>query len=328
MLRRIFCRVGGTAAAPTRAGNGIVSMDRRAFLASGPIALAAARTALAATSGIPERKLARLAVSSSSYRANYEGRFNVAAATPALSHRSFPAYVRATFGISKVELWDQQFGAAGHSHEECRAIRAAADAAGVQVVSVEVEDMPRIDATDPDDRTQAIAEGKVWLNKAKILGCSSMRFNVNRGRVDLNRDAAVEVLRGIADHGRKAGIIVLLENHGGATSTIPNLISLVNAVNHPFVKAEPDWGAWMPPGDRYEAMKSVMAVTHIVSAKGLVFDPETYAHTSFDAARLARDAEASGFKGVYSIELYNNPGPANTDRAISSYIKTITDAMA
>ncbi|MBU3079050.1 sugar phosphate isomerase/epimerase family protein [Sphingomonas quercus] len=305
-------------------------MDRRSFLAaSGAVALASLKAVPAmAQATIPARKLARLSVSSSTYRANYEGRFNVPTATPKLSHRTFPAYVKEKFGITKVELWDQQFGPAGHTFEECRAIRAAADAAGVQVVSVEVEDMARIDAADPDDRAQAVAEGKVWLDKARVLGCSSMRFNVNRGRGEVNQDAAVEVLRKMADHGRELGIIVLLENHGGATSTIPNLIALVKAVNHPFLKAEPDWGAWSPPGDRYAAMKSAMAVTHIVSAKGLVFDPQTYEHTSFDVARLVKDAESTGFKGVYSIELYNNPAPADTDRAVMSYARTITDNMA
>lgn len=305
-------------------------MDRRMFLAASSMAALASLKAVPALAqgAIPARKLARLSVSSSSYRANYEGRFNVATATPKLTHRTFPAYIKQKFGISKVELWDQQFGPAGHSFEECRAIRAAADAAGVQVVSVEVEDMARIDATDADDRAQAVAEGKVWLDKAKVLGCTSMRFNVNRSRGEVNQAAAVEVLRQMADHARKLGVIVLLENHGGATSTIPNLITMVKAVNHPFVKAEPDWGAWSPPGDRYEAMKSAMAVAQIVSAKGLVFDPETYAHTSYDVARLVKDAESTGFKGVYSIELYNNPAPADTDRAVASFVKTISDNMA
>jgi sugar phosphate isomerase/epimerase len=305
-------------------------MDRRTFLAATSMAaLASLRAApLLAQGTIPARKLARLSVSTSSYRANYEGRFNVATATPKLSHRTFPAYIKEKFGITKIELWDQQFGPNGHSFAECRAIRAAADTAGVQVVSVEVEDMAPIDALDPEDRAQAVAEGKVWLDKAKVLGCASMRFNVNRGKGEVNQAPAVEVLRQMADYGRKLGIIVLLENHGGATSTIPNLIAMVKAVNHPFLKAEPDWGAWSPPGDRYEAMKSAMAVAQIVSAKGLVFDPNTYEHTSYDVARLVKDAESTGFKGVYSIELYNNPAPADTDKAVASFAKTITDNMA
>lgn len=303
-------------------------MNRRHFLAAGTATAMLAGTALRAAPPYPAEKLGRLSVSSSTYRAHYEGRFASASALPKLSHRTLPAFVKAQFGITRVELWDQQFGPAGHSFEECRAIRAAADAAGVQIVSVEVEDMARIDANDPDDQKQAVAEGIVWLEKARVLGCSSMRFNVNRLRGgELNQAAAITVLRKMADHGRKLGIIVLLENHGGATAAVSGLVSLVKAVNHPFLKAELDWGAWAPPGDRYEAMLSAMPVTHIVSAKGLAFDPETYAHTSFDVARLVRDAEAMGFRGVYSIELYNNPAPADTSRAVASFVDTIIANM-
>jgi sugar phosphate isomerase/epimerase len=304
-------------------------MDRRHFLAgAAAMALTARPGNAAAADAVAAAKLARLSVSSSTYRAHYDGRFSAAGALPRLSHRTLAAHVKQTFGISRIELWDQQFGPAGHSFAECRAIRAAADAVGVQVVSVEVEDMPRLDASDPDDRAQAVAEGKVWLEKARVLGCTSMRFNVNRSRSEeVNREAAIEVLRQMADHGRRLGVVVLLENHGGATANIAAMVELVRAVNHKFVKAEPDWGAWVPPGERYQAMQSAMEVAHIVSAKGQLFDPDTYAHTSFDVARLAREAEATGFKGVYSIELYNTPAPADTDRAVWSMIRAIAGEM-
>ena len=138
-------------------------MQRRSFLtAAGAMALAPLTKALAQGSAIPAAKLARLSISSSSYRGNYEGRFNVPTATPKLSHRTFPAYVKEKFGVTKVELWDQQFGPAGTTFAECRAIRAAADAAGVQVVSVEVESTAPINAPDADDRAQdAVRERRV-----------------------------------------------------------------------------------------------------------------------------------------------------------------------
>ncbi len=305
-------------------------MRRRDVLKAAGAALLASAAGRAA---VPPDRLARLALSSSTFRAQYDGRFSVATALPRLSHRTLPAYARQRFGISRIELWDQQFGPEGHSFAECRAIRAAADAAGVQVVSVEVEDMPPLDAADADDRAQAVAEGRVWLDKARVLGCTSMRFNVNRSRTAaINRDAAISVLRALADHGQRLGVVVLLENHGGATANIATMIDLVRAVNHRFLKAEPDWGAWAPASgdgqaDRYQAMQAAMAVAHIVSAKGQAFDPDTYAHTSFDVPRLVREAEATGYRGVYSIELYNTPAPADTARAVDWMIAAITGAM-
>ena len=142
-------------------------MDRRSFIAAaGAVAALSPVQRALAQGSIPAAKLARLSVSSSTYRANYEGRFKVAGATPPLSHRTFPAYVKEKFGITKIELWDQQFGTAGTTFAECRAIRAAADAAGVQVVSVEVESTAPINAADADDRAQALAEAKVWPRTA------------------------------------------------------------------------------------------------------------------------------------------------------------------
>jgi sugar phosphate isomerase/epimerase len=308
-------------------------MDRRGFVAAGAAAawgMLAGR--LVAVTPAPRStgadRLGRIAISTSTYRANYDGRFSTPGALPRLSHRTFPAFVKAQFGVTKVELWDQQFGPAGHTFEECRAIRAAADAAGVQVISVEVEDMPRIDARDPDDQSQTLAEGIVWIEKARVLGCTSLRFNVNRVNGEVNREPALSVLRRLADHGRRRGIVVLLENHGGATAAVSDLVALVGAAAHPNLRAELDWGAWSPPGDRYEAMRAAMPVTHIVSAKGLVFDPDTYAHTSYDVPRLVREAEATGFRGVYSVELYNTPAPADTNRAVAAFISAITGAMA
>ena len=103
-------------------------MRRRSFLAGAGIILGLPANALAAAGDlkIPLRKLERLALSSSSYRANYDGRYAVATATPRLSHESFPGFVRQTFGLRHVELWDQQFGPGGATFEACHAVRSAA----------------------------------------------------------------------------------------------------------------------------------------------------------------------------------------------------------
>ena len=47
----------------------------------------------------------------------------------------------------------------------------------------------------------------------------------------------------------------------------------------------------------------------------------------YDIGRLVRNAEAGGFRGVYSVELWATPAPKDTDRAVRSFIKTITDNM-
>lgn len=309
-------------------------MRRRTFIAgaSSTVPLLAGLPALAADGSIPARKLDRISIASSTFRAKFDGwQYSVPTEMPRLSLLTLPAYVRDRFGVRKLELWGRQFGAEGHTEEHYRKIRAAADAAGVSIVNLQVEDLPSLNAGDEAARAEVLAALKVWLDKAKILGAGSIRINVTRQAGPINLEAVIALLRAGAAYGRSIGVRILLENHGGYTQIIPDLISLVKAVNDDFVRITIDWGAWAPPGppnDRYEAMQSAMPLVHIVSAKGSEFDPVTYEHTTFDVARLVRNAEAGGFRGVYSIEFFGNNPPKDTDAAVRRFIKTITDNMA
>src|SRR4051812_35624732 len=113
-------------------------MKRRTFLAAAG-ALALPLPALAQR--IPARKLERIAISSSTFRMNYDGRFSVEGAMPRLSHTNLAAFTKKEFGVKRIELWDAQFGPQGTSVERCREIKAATDAAGGSIISVEVEDV-------------------------------------------------------------------------------------------------------------------------------------------------------------------------------------------
>lgn len=303
-------------------------MRRRAFLAAAG-SLALPLQAFGAAAAIPARKLERLSLASSSYRANFDGwQYSVPTATPRLSMLTLPRYVRDRFGLTHLELWGRQFGAEGHTDAHYRAIRAAADAAGVSIVNLQVEELPSLNQGDAAARAEVLAAIKVWLDKARILGAGSIRINVTRQDGPVNLEAVVETLRAAADYGRSIGVRVLIENHGGYTQAIPNLISLVRAVDHDYCKVTIDWGAWTPPGDRYEAMQSAMPWVHIVSAKATFFDEATWEHTAYDIGRLVKNAEAGGFRGIYSMEFWAMPAPRDTDAAVRSVIRTITDNMA
>ena len=307
-------------------------MKRRSFLAAaGSLAapLLLQSKALATEAAIPARKLARVALASSTYRANFDGwQHTVASARPRLDLLSLPAFVRDRWGVRQLELWGRQFGERGHTDEHYRAIRAAADAAGVSIANLQVEDLPSLNQGDAAARVQVLEACKGWMDKARILGAGSIRINVTRQAGPINLEAVVDTLRQAAAYGRTIGVRVLVENHGGYTASIPDMIALVRAVNDDYCRITIDWGAWSPPGDRYEAMQSAMPYVHIVSAKGTVFDENSYEHTAFDVGRLVRNAEAGGFRGLYSIELYWTPAPKDTDAAVRSHIKAITDNIA
>lgn len=310
-------------------------MQRRFFLAAAGASalplLAGCKTmgAAAAAGGIPQRKLDRIAIAGSTFRAQFDNwNYTVPTAMPRLSYLTYPAYVRDRFGVKKIELWERQFFPQGSTDEHFRAVKAAADAAGVSIINLQVESLPSLDAGGPAEQAAVLAGIKGWLDKARILGAGSIRVNVTRQEGPVNLDAVVATLRAAADYGQSIGVRVLIENHGGYTASIPNMISLTRRVNHEFCKITIDWGDFTPPGDRYAAMQEAMPLVHIVSAKGYEFNPATYEHTTYDIARLVRNAEAGGFTGDYSIDFFGPNPPADPDRAMTLFIKTITDNMA
>jgi sugar phosphate isomerase/epimerase len=312
-------------------------MRRRSFLAAAAGAsvlplLSGCETmgAGAPSSIIPQRKLDRIAIAGSVFRAQFDNwQYSVPAASPRLSYLTYPAYVRERFGVHKIELWERQFFPQGLAEAPYRAVRAAADAAGVSIINLQVEALPALDAGGAVERATVLAGIKSYLDKGRVLGAGSIRVNVTREGGPVNLDAIIDTLRRAAEYGQAIGVKVLIENHGGYTASIPNMIALVKAVNHDFCKITIDWGDFFgPPGDRYAAIQEAMPYVHIVSAKGFEFDPVTYEHSAYDIARLVRNAEAGGFRGDYSIDFFGPNPPQDPDRAMRLFIKTITDNMA
>jgi hypothetical protein len=312
-------------------------MHRRTFIAAAgatvlPL-LAGCKTmsAGAAARAIPQAKLDRISIAGSVFKANFDNwEYAILSAMPRLGILDYPRFIRDQFGVRKVELWQRQFFPEGLTDANFAAVRAAADAAGVTVSNLQVEALPSLDAGGAAERTAVLNGIKSWLDKARILGAGSIRVNVTRQAGPVNLEAVIDTLRRAADYGQSIGVRVLVENHGGYTQSIPDMVALVRTVNHEFCQITIDWGENTPPDDRYEMMQLAMPLTHIVSAKGYAFDPVTNQHTAYDVPRLVRNAEAGGFRGIYSIDFWGPTEtlPTNTVQAMRLFIQSITDNMA
>lgn len=312
-------------------------MDRRTFIAAAGASalplLAGCKTmeGSAVATAIPPAKLDRISIAGSVFKANFDNwEYSIPTARPRLSILDYPAFIREQFGVRKVELWQRQFFPEGLADTNFNVMRAAADAAGVAIVNLQVEALPSLNNADAASRAAVLDLMKAWLDKGRILGAGSIRVNVTRDEGPVNLDAVVETLRRAADYGQSIGVRVLVENHGGYTNSIPNMVALVDRVDHPYCKITIDWGEQGPSPDRYDAMQLAMPQTHIVSAKGYSFDPVTHQHNAYDVPRLVRNAEAGGFRGVYSIDFWGPTEtlPADTVQAMRLFIHSITDNLA
>lgn len=301
-------------------------INRRNFIS----AVGAAGLTIAASSALAapvrSRRFRRLSVSSPSFRHLFV-QTNPKATAP-ITLEDFPRFVRDELGLPNVEIWSMHFD--DLSPEYCRRLRAAVRKAGSNIVNVQLDD-PAIDLAHPDlaERARSVATVKQWMDRAAICGSPNLRTNVNL--VSKSRpgelEAAAESFRDLARYGRNIGVRVLAENHVGFTASVDNTIALVRSVNDPWCRAIADWGNSPAPNDsgRVADIARLMPYTALVSAKGIRFD-QVGVHQSYDQAALVKSAEQSGFRGIYSVELYGPP-PADSVAAARNVIRTIADNL-
>ena len=288
-------------------------MKRRALisgLAAIPLCLPAGRL-LAGVGRHPRKALERLAVTTVSLRDRYPASYM--AKKPGVNAPSLleaPSFVSKTLGLRNIELWNLQFEDIGDAY--IRRMRAAADAAGVRIINIQIDDDSNLSSPDNEVRARSIAQTKAWIDRAVILGAPSVRQNLgpadDNGPFNVERTA--DSFRQIAQYAASRGVKILAENHVGQSRSIPNVVALLQAVNHPACRAIADWGN-TPASSTAEllaALKPLALWLALVSAKGKAFD-SAYHETSYDVAELTRVTESWGFRGLYSVELWGDTPP-------------------
>ena len=300
-----------------------LSVDRRSILVGGAGLLTVAGCASAGGAPIKD-PLARLGVSSPSFRHLFR-RSNPRAVDP-IDLVGFPAFVKAQLGLANVEIWSLHFDA--QTPEYCEGLRRAAETAGSRIINVQLDD-PSLDLSAADDaaRQRAIAGVKAWMDRARLCGSPSLRTNVNilPPKTPVSLATVIASCRTLADYGQAIGVKLLIENHVGYTATIDNTIAVVAGADHRWCRAIADWGNSPATDDaqRVADMTRLMPYVDLVSAKGVAFDPANR-HIAYDVAKLVQAAEAGGYRGLYSIELYGPTAPQDSVAAARQMIDTVS----
>jgi sugar phosphate isomerase/epimerase len=99
---------------------------------------------------------------------------------------------------------------------------------------------------DPDALKKQIDSVKEWTEHSARLGAKTMRIfagNVAKGDdADKARARCVAAIQEACDHAAKFGVYLALENHGGITGTIEQILALVKAVKHEWFGVNLDTG--------------------------------------------------------------------------------------
>src|SRR5713101_8722421 len=114
---------------------------------------------------------------------------------------------------------------------------------------------------DPDERDQAVAFSKQWIDVAAAIGSPSVRTNIAEakdGKPDLER--AAESLRRVAEYAATKNVVVNLENDNPLTEDPFFLVQLIEKVNSPWLHANPDFCNTLATGKEEYAYKAIDAM--------------------------------------------------------------------
>ncbi len=99
---------------------------------------------------------------------------------------------------------------------------------------------------DPAQLKEQIASVKKWAERASLLGAKTVRIfagTAPKGEPEEKaRARCVEAIQETCDHAGKVGVYLALENHGGITTAVEQMLEIIRAVRHPWFGVNLDTG--------------------------------------------------------------------------------------
>lgn len=173
--------------------------------------------------------------------------------------KDFAAHVVAKFNVNKIEPWTGHFPASDPKYLE--QLRSAVEKAGAAIANIAVDGEHSPYAASRQEREQAIAFSKQWVDAAVTLGAQSIRTNIPDAKdssLDLQR--AVASLSQVAEYAAAKGVVVNLENDNPLSEDPFFLVKLIAKVNNPWLHALPDFANTLANFDIGHAYRGIDAM--------------------------------------------------------------------
>lgn len=218
-----------------------------------------------------------------------------------LTNLDFPVIAAKKYGIYGVEYVNQFFKDKANDNNYLTELNMRAKDNGVRNVLIMVDGEGNLGDEDENKRKQAIQNHYKWISAANFLGCHAIRVNAaGKGTPEEVSKRVVDSLTKLSDIGKKAGIRVIVENHGGISSHGDWLAKTLKAVGSKYCGSLPDLGNFYEY-DRYQGVMDLMPYAHGVSAKTHDFDANGN-ETQIDYERMLKIIKKAKFKGYIGIE--------------------------
>jgi sugar phosphate isomerase/epimerase len=204
-----------------------------------------------------------------------------------------------------------------------RGLRKKLAATGTKVQHISNNAPTNLADSDVALRKAGVEIGKKWLDGAAIIGAKSVRMNSPSAfgpsiRPSAVRDSAtgypkndaivpylnnaIESYKEMADYGGERGIRVTIENHWGLAADPVNIRIILDAVNHPYCEATPDFCNWEYEHMLFSGLKVLAPYAH-TNCHAKYWDR----WTNNDVQRSVRIMLAAGYKGTFALEYEDGP---------------------
>lgn len=167
-------------------------------------------------------------------------------------------------------------------------------------------------AADPKVRAEGVQRLKTWIEVAAKIGAPTVRAFADcqapyRNWSEASQKAPrtvveaylAEALRECAEHGKRFGVIVAVQNHGDFISSGREHLDLLNRVGHEWCAALVDTGKYLT-ADPYEDI--ALVAPYAVNWQIKETTQSDLASPRVDMERLVRIIRSSGYSGFLPIE--------------------------
>lgn len=259
----------------------------------------------------PTRPRDRIAVPSYPFRAYIESPKNRDRNDdlPGMNLLDFPGHVVEKFNIHNIEPLGAHFTSLQPDYLDD--FRKAMQRTRVRPVNIAVDAAGSFYDNDASNREHAVTYAKKWVDVAAHIGSPGIRTHIASAKNSSpNVDRAAQSLRAVADYGAEKNIVVTLENDDLVSEDAFFIVKVIEAVNHPYLHALPDFANSMMGGDAdfdYRALEAMFRHAYNICH---VKDGETDDSgklLNIDMKKSFDILKASDYRGYCSME-FDSPG--------------------
>jgi len=246
---------------------------------------------------------------------------------PGMNLLEFPAHVVAKFNIHNIEPHSRHFTSLQPDYLE--SFQQVLQKIKVRAVNIAVSAVNSFYDADASAREKAVDYAKKWVDVAVRIGSPGIRTHIATAKDSSpNLERTAESLRSVAEYAAGKNVVVTLENDDLVSEDTFFLVKVIEAVNHPYLRALPDFANSMLSGDadfNYRALQAMFQHAYNICH---VKDGETNdddKQFSVDLKKSFEILKSSNYRGYCSME-FDAPGDpyGPTSKLIEQSIKYLS----